>query len=297
MALPAWHSVDIEKWDSEETEEQLGTKEKYWVRDPAGTSWLFKYARVRDGVVRGEDWAEWLAHQLGELIGVPSAEVRPASHGDKRGVLSRSLVAADCRLEHGNELLRRVDPEYDPELSRPNPRYTPEAVRQCLDDVLPPEGRDDLTWCTAFGVWCGYLVLDAWIGGRDRHHENWAAVTSGTQRWLYPSYDHGNCLGFQETDAKRQACVEHPDQLTTWARKGRSHHFAGKPSLVAVAQEALAMANPAVRSYWQERLAAVEHTTLAELVQCVPSVIMSDPARSFCVELLTLNRRRVLDGD
>lgn len=295
--LPNWQPVDVATWDSDETEEQLGTKEKYWVRDPTNTWWLFKYARERNGVVRGEDWAEWLAHQLGELIGVPTVEIQPAAHGDKRGILSRSLVPPDCRLELGNELLRRVDPHYDPELSRPNPRYKPESVRQCLNDLLPPEGHDNLSWCTAFDVWCGYLVLDAWTGGRDRHHENWAAVTGGAHRWLYPSYDHGNCLGFQESDTKRQTCIEHPDQLMTWARKGRSHHFAGKPSLVAVAQEALAMTKPAVRSYWQERLAAVDQTTLLALVQRVPEAIMSGPARSFCVELLTLNRRRVLDGD
>ncbi len=295
--FPAWHPVDVKEWDSDEIEEQLGTKEKYWVRDPAGTSWLFKYARLRDGVVRGEDWAEWVAHRLGELIGVPTVEIRPAWHDDKRGIVSRSLVPPGCRLEHGNELLRRVDPDYDSELSRQNPRYTPEAVRQCLDDVLPPEGSDDLSWCTAFDVWCGYLLLDAWVGGRDRHHENWAAVTGGTQRWLYPSFDHGNCLGFQETEAKRRACIEHPDQLMTWARKGRSHHFAGRPRLVDLAREALAMAEPAARCYWRERLAAVNRTKLVELLQLVPAAIMSDPARSFCVELLTLNQRRVLDGD
>ncbi|GAA2349477.1 hypothetical protein GCM10009854_28850 [Saccharopolyspora halophila] len=295
--FPAWHPVEVKEWDSDETEEQLGTKEKYWVRDPAGTSWLFKYARLRDGVVRGEDWAEWVAHQLGELIGVPTVEVRPALHGDKRGIVSRSLVPSGCRLEHGNELLRRVDPDYDPELSRPNPRYTPEAVRRCLNDVLPPERHDDLSRFTAFDVWCGYLLLDAWIGGRDRHHENWAAVTGGTERWLYLSYDHGNCLGFQEKDSKRRSCVEHPDQLMTWVRKGRSHHFAGQPTLVEIARGALALAEPEARCYWLERLAAVKRIELEALVQRVPASIMSDPARSFCVELLTVNRRRVLDGD
>lgn len=296
MPFPAWHSVDIEQWDSDETEEQLGTKEKYWVRDPDGDSWLFKYARVRDGEVRGEDWAEWLAHQLGVLIGVPTVEIRPASRSEKRGIVSRSVVPPGCRLELGNELLRRVDLDYDPNVRRENHRYTPEAVLRCLDGVLPPEGRD-LDWCTAFDVWCGYLLLDAWVSGRDRHHENWAAVTGEAQRWLYPSYDHGNCLGFQVTGAKRRACVEDPDQLVMWARRGRSHHFAGKPRLVSVAQEALALAAPAARSHWRSRLTAVDRTTLVALVQLVPAEIMSDAARSFCVELLTLNQRRVLDGD
>lgn len=65
VAAPFWAQVDVRHWESAETEESMGTKEKFWVHDPDGHKWLFKYARVRDDVVRGEDWAEWVVHHLG----------------------------------------------------------------------------------------------------------------------------------------------------------------------------------------------------------------------------------------
>jgi len=65
-------------------DEPLGSKEKFWVTDLAGQRWLFKFVRERDGVTRGEDWAECLVHELAQLIGVPTAEVNGRYAGMKR---------------------------------------------------------------------------------------------------------------------------------------------------------------------------------------------------------------------
>lgn len=293
----SWSIVDLADWASAETEEPLGTKDKFWVMDPGGQKWLFKFARVRAGVVRGEDWSEWVVHHLAGLLGVPTVEICPAVSGDKRGVVSKSVVPDGHALIHGNELLSQIDSSYDRTERRENAGYTPGAVHASLSGAQPPLDRQDLDQFTAFDVWAGYTVLDAWVAGRDRHHENWAVISKGRQRWLYPSFDHGNALGFQESDEKRQRCVNDARQLLTWARKGKSHHFAGRPTLVAVAHEALTLATPSAKAYWLDRLGAVDSTSVRDILDAVPDAILSDSGRMFCLRLLEANRGRVLDGD
>jgi hypothetical protein len=200
-------------------------------------------------------------------------------------------------LEHGNELLARVDPTYDIDAARRNQGYTVAAVRMSLDGVGPPPSNHDLEQLSGFDVWTGYVVLDAWVAGRDRHHENWAAVRDLESRWLAPSFDHGNALGFQETDERRAQLTEQPNRLLTWAKRGRSHHFAERPTLVSVAREALDLASPEATTLWRARLDAIEGQPVQELLAKVPSHLLSESSRRFCLGLLQLNRKRVLDGD
>lgn len=286
----SWTRVD-------EEEEPLGTKDKFWVQEGDGTRWLFKFAREKHGLVRGEDWAEWLVHGLANLMGVPSACVRPATSGGRRGIISRSVVTSGQRLEHGNELLARADRAYDIEAARLNERYTVAAVRTSLEGVGAPPSSPDLAEFSGFDVWAGYLVLDAWAAGRDRHHENWGVVPGDEGRWIAPSFDHGNALGFQESDAKRAELGEDPDRLLVWARRGRSHHFQGKPTLVAVAAEALDLATPEAATHWRTRLDLVQADQVQELLEMVPLNLLSVASRRFLLGLLKLNRRRMLDGD
>lgn len=65
--------------------EQLGTKGKFWYRDSSGKRVLFKEGRPGTG----ENWAEKIACEIAELLGLPpgsgktrsvSAVSRPASH-------------------------------------------------------------------------------------------------------------------------------------------------------------------------------------------------------------------------
>jgi hypothetical protein len=306
IALPCschptqWDSADLDNgvWARvDEAEEPLGTKDKFWVQDTDGTRWLFKFARQKHGVVRGEDWAEWLVHGLANLMGVPTACIRPATSSGQRGIISRSVVESDQRLEHGNELLARINPAYDVKAARQNAGYTVDAIRMSLEGVGPPAARDDLKQLSGFDVWASYVVLDAWVAGRDRHHENWAAVRDDEARWLAPSFDHGNALGFQEPDANKADLAEHPDRLLTWAKRGRSHHFAGRPTLVAVAREALDLASPEAATLWQARLEGIQEPSVRQLLNRVPTDLLSVSSRRFCLNLLQLNRRRVLDGD
>lgn len=284
---------------AELADEQLGTKEKFWVSlGSDDAQWLFKYARTSGAAVRGEDWAEWLVHAIGGELGVPTAKISPAVCGGRRGILSRSVVdqAADERLVHGNSLLSGVDPAYDIAEKRENSRYTVSTVRDALRQVAAPREFGGPSAMSGFDVWAGYLVLDALVAGRDRHHENWAVIRRGADLRLAPSFDHGNALGFQETDAKLTRLNGDSSAADAWLRHGTSHYFAGKPLLTDLAFEALNLSSSVARRHWLGVLEAFTPGTLVPTLNMVPPEIMSDQARTFVLTILMRNLERLRDG-
>ena len=295
-----WRTVDVGDWVTRAgrvQDEPLGTKEKFWVDAPDGVRWLFKAARSNSGRIVGEDWAEWLVCRLANLIGVPAAVVEPAEHNGRRGIVSRSVLRPGGRLEHGNELLSQADVDFDGSLQRYNDRYTVALVQVALEGSGPPSGWTELAGQTAFDVWAGYLLLDAWAAGRDRHPRNWAVEELARDRTLAPSFDHGNALGFQEPAERHAELAADPVALDRWARRGVSPHFLGKPRLTVLAAAAADASAATAGRYWRGRLEAVADREVAELLQAVPTSILSEGGRNFCQALLDLNRRRVLDGD
>ena len=279
----------------ETADEPMGTKEKFWVRSPDGREVLFKFARVRHGRTLGEDWVEWVVHQLASLLSIPTAVAVPALHMGRRGVLSLSVLAPGEQLIHGNELLVRSDPTYDPETSRRNPGYTVKAVFEALRGIdAPMECVPPIR--TAFDAWAGYLMLDAWVAGRDRHHENWAALEHAGELRLAPSFDHGNALGFQEPEDKVEVLARNAERLRAWAARGRSPHFDGKPGLVDLALEALDMTDGEVRGYWRNALVGISDRDIESVLTDVPAAYLSDAGRTFRLKLLRLNRERLVHG-
>ncbi|MEK6804803.1 MAG: hypothetical protein AABZ34_19415 [Nitrospirota bacterium] len=56
--------------------EEMGSKRKGWVQVASDSErWLFKYARLSNGQVTGEHWAEKVAAEVAELFHVPHARV------------------------------------------------------------------------------------------------------------------------------------------------------------------------------------------------------------------------------
>lgn len=66
------------------------------------------------------------------------------------------------------------------------------------------------------------------------------------------------------------------------------------PTLVHLAKDALSMTDPQVSAYWRDRVAQLPADSWEPLADEVP--VLSVPSRTFIVELLEVNRRRVLDG-
>lgn len=246
-----------------ENREPLGSKRKLWFRDVAGERprLLFKYNRPGTG----EDWSEKIAAELAGLLGLPHAAVELATFDGAPGAALVDFTDnEELSLVHGNELLEFVNRAYPAQQRYGAVRHTPAAIVKLLGHlrvktapVVPaPTGVED-----AFGVFIGYLLLDAWIGNTDRHHENWGVLWRRKEPLrLAPSFDHASSLGRELTDAARTAPgnPRHGTTIERYARRARSALYASdgsgrQLSTVEAFHEAAAF-RPKAAEGWLDRL-------------------------------------------
>lgn len=146
--------------DAPEFPEQLGTKEKYWLRIE-GQRYLLKIGRPGTG----ENWAEKIASELADLLGLPHAYYDLAIWKGCRGVLSPLVVPETGRLIMGNELLAVIHTGY-PKLEVRRVRdHTLNRIHALLrNDVIghPPDWTSPSDKiANAYDLFLGYLLLDA----------------------------------------------------------------------------------------------------------------------------------------
>ena len=293
-----------------ESLEQLGTKRKYWFTDDQNRRVLFK-AEERG---TGEDWAEKLACELAELLGLPHVHYELAEEQEKQGNSKPGVVCANCApppwsLIMGNELLLARDPAHPSDSGRKYKvrEHTVEAVAEVVSKLeLPPEPwRAVLSpgITSALDVFVGYVMLDAWIANQDRHHQNWAALDDGKSRYLCPTFDHAASLARNLNDTERQERLNTRDgnrQIPAFVRKARSAFYAqptdAKPLGTYEAWRAFAALSPSAETTWLERLRAIGEDDVARLVAEVPAGRMSAVCREFTQRLLQENKKRLLEG-
>ena len=190
--------------DAPEVTESLGTKSKFWYDS---SRYLFKAVRSA-----GEDWAEKVAAEAAEKIGLPHAEydlaVWRSSNGPIDGVRSRNFVPSNAIQILGNELLSQLDADFSGGVTRyRQSTHTIARVVRAFEQYAPALPRDWIPpdWVgTAFDVFLGYLLLDVLVGNTDRHHENWGLVqTVIGERHLAPTFDHASSLGCHLQDGVR----------------------------------------------------------------------------------------------
>ena len=302
MADDQFPILDVSGW-TVAVNETVGVEAKYWVEEPgADMRWLFKSVTVKEGHVHGEDWAERAVAGLATMLGVPCARVELAVRCEQNGCISADLRPPGQELQHGQLLLEeRKAPGYSHGTGKVHPGHTVENIRLVLEDALPPPGFEPGFEASAYDVFVGYLMLDAWVANRDRHDNNWAVLrsvtASGGPLRLCGSYDHASSLGFNLTEERLLVVLQN---VTAWCGRGTAWRFdpgAGTqkvPTLVELAVKALQAASPEARQYWPERLAQVDHELVLALLGSVPR--MSDLARTFAGKVLDVNRRRVLDA-
>jgi hypothetical protein len=298
--------------DAAEAPEQMGTKRKFWFRDPDRGLCLFKLARPETG----EDWSEKVACEVAGLLGLPHARYEMAEWKGEPGSLSVSILAEGEALIHGNELIAELTNEY------PDPEATPRArnLGHTLSLVLrtleesgagPPAGTHLPSGVTtAVDVFTGYLLLDALIGNTDRHHENWAVVQKygfeplqpGLYPRLAPTYDHASCLGRNEPDAKREERLRTRDKgnsVEAYADRCASALYLDasdrKPLRTIDAFRHAGELRPQAAAAWLARLRAVGEAELADVLARVPRARCSDVAKEFAMRIVVRNRARLLD--
>ena len=275
--------------------ESMGTKEKFWYQrpDPDGSFWLFKYPRRSSG----EHWAEKIAAELAGFLEIPCAQVELAVFQDEKGSTGKSFISGNQDIFHGNHILARYVPGYNPDAKRfEQTKHTLENIWLGLEQFfIDYEGIE-----AAKLRFAEFLVLDAIIGNTDRHHENWGVVRrrdgSKSVEYLAPSFDHASSLGRELLDARREYLLAN-DPAQRYFEKGKggiywseSDKYGSLPwEIVRCAyQEYPDLLTPAL-----SKMDRLEDSALAEAVETVPAAWMSGVARRFALAMLRYNCQKL----
>ncbi|RUR80778.1 hypothetical protein ACF3DV_05415 [Chlorogloeopsis fritschii PCC 9212] len=151
---------------------------------------------------------------------------------------------------------------------------------------------------TAVEVFVGYLLLDAWIGNGDRHHESWGFVrnkptfTSGETVHLAPTYDHASSLGRDLSDEQRQK-----RSVEAYANKCFSAFYSSvddkKPLKTFDLFYQVAHAYPQAAHIWLERLESVSRANILTIFSRIPNTHISSIAAEFAQKILEFNQYRL----
>ncbi len=281
----------------------MGTKPKFWF-SRNGAMWLFKATRPG----QGEHWAEVLASKLADMLGLPHAAYELASWRGSRGVITPRFTLEGFDLVHGNELLAERDPEYPLDGARfiRTQAHTIDAVRAVIGDKhvrmplnwTPPSGVQ-----SAADVFGGYLLLDAWIGNTDRHHENWGLVVGTDARYLAPTFDHASSLGAHETDANKAKRLTTRDpgfSVAAYVRRPRVrsalYRQTGDPQPLGLVEAFSEWARNARCDSWLDRLADLTHAEILAVAMQFASPAASGPSLEFAQAILMANRQLILEA-
>lgn len=315
--LEAFDVIDLATWTRGENEPG-GDEEKRWFRAPEGADrdghWLFKPRRIKtlelskerrrrgdapDRLIRGEDWAEKISYELARLIDLPAARtelatvVRLETSERVLGSMSQDMRPVRWSWTPGAALLAELDDNFDAASCE---GHTLAAIHRALDGLDGPVGTPYEAW-PAFDVFAGYMVLDALIANTDRHAHNWGVLQNPTTGaiCLGPSFDHGSALASGNGDPDRERLVT-TNQVRRWCERGRTKRFdGGTPTgLIDVAQHALAQASVHARHHWIDKLTDIDARLCDDVVKATPN--LSDPTRTFLIEALATNRKRLCDA-
>ncbi|MBR8835345.1 MAG: HipA-like protein [Stigonema ocellatum SAG 48.90 = DSM 106950] len=279
--------------------ETLGSKYKFWFYYEELGRCLYKQSRAN----LGEDWAEKVASELCELLGLPHAVYELAStwSGD-RGVVSPNFLPPGGTLVHGNELLASIVPNYRAFGTYGISQHTIDIVLRVIAgesvnlpiDWTPPSGIQ-----RAVDVFVGYLLLDAWIGNGDRHHENWGIVrmktasTSEETEHLAPTYDHASSLGRDLCDSQRQK-----RSVPAYVNKCFSAFYSSvddrKTLKTFDAFSLVANRYPKAACVWLAQLENISKANILDIFNRISRSRISPEASNFAQSILELNKYRLL---
>ena len=282
--------------------EDMGTKEKFWYRNPTTASdWLFKFPESDD---TGQHWAEKIAAELAALLEISHAKVElaeyqgsrihraeadRAKHAGNQGSATELFTGDDQVLVHGNEMLLPIVEGHNTLAKSVHATHTLSNIWGAIDYVFAEPGNRR----TAKLCFAEYLVLDALIGNTDRHYENWGVLRTDTGDnstvSLAPSFDHGSSLGRELLDERRNRLlmedrvgkyVEKGHGAIYWSEKGRRG-----PSPLELVRRGTCKHPDFFRPALMQ-LENLDEENLRGLVNRVPEDWMTPSAQEFAIELL-----------
>ena len=275
--------------------EQLGSKPKFWFKWQ-GENWLFKEARANTG----EDWAEKVASEIAQLLGLPTHHTELAIWEGKRGCAVKSFLGSDqAVLVHGNELLGGLIVGYDKEKERGQADHTFDNIVRVIEGLF----RADKARRLVASYMVGYLVFDALVGNTDRHHQNWGVLLERKQvadrpvgfvLQLAPTFDHASSLGRELTDEARERHLLE-GTMERYILKARGGIFADATAKHAMSPMALArmlaQRYPDFFRPWQARVSNLSDQTCHDLVHRIPDERISTLGRAFAIAFVSNSRK------
>jgi hypothetical protein len=281
---------------SQAQEEVMGTRAKFWFDHPQLERCLFKYIRPNTG----EDWSEKIAFELCQLLDLPSARYELGETADgNRGVIGVYFLEKSETLVHGNEVLSGMNPNYRTLAKYKAYQHTIGSVMEAIQENsvgFPPSWTVPHSFTDARDLFVGYLLLDAWIGNGDRHHENWGFVrpqNSQASIYLAPTYDHASCLGRELSDAKRQN-----QPVESYVNRCESAFYLNendsKPLKTLELFEYTVSQYPQASQEWLSRLEEISDQQINLILQAFPADRLSEVASDFVKKILLTNKERLL---
>ncbi|WP_293077859.1 HipA domain-containing protein [Okeania sp. SIO3B5] len=136
---------------------------------------------------------------------------------------------------------------------------------------------------TAIETFVGYLLLDAWIGNTDRHHENWGFIMNDSVS-LAPTFDHASSLGRELLDSEKQKKINN-QVVKNYAAKSRSAMYDKigdkKAMLTLDLFEKAAQEYPKAGLIWLQNLANISEEDTLSLFERIPKNCISEISIEF----------------
>lgn len=187
--------VDFNTWNVYDgSSEGSGRSEKVWLISDTGEIGLFKYPKIdpTDLKETTEHISEHLAHQLGKVLGVPTAKVEIGFRDGRIGSMSYLVPQNNEALVEGINFISGRYPQYNAETMQDEESGT----YYCIDQIF-----DSVPKVVPNKIWIEMMLFDFLIGNADRHQSNWALLMSvsvkdkvSIQLSQCPLYDNGSSL-------------------------------------------------------------------------------------------------------
>ena len=299
--------IDISDQDIDNIE-QMGTKSKFWYTDSkTKEEFLFKSIHTEDGngnpvERKGEDWAEKIACEIASKLNIPHAHYDLATYQGQRGIRSKNFTNKGDNLFFGNQLIEEITSKIKIPLESGQKSQKIERIIVILQRIIknpPPNWQPTKNITTAIDVFLGYLMLDTVISNQDRHNENWAMlIKKDNSVHLSPSFDHAASLGRNESEEEmheRLTTNNKERKVPHYVKRCKSYFYNDDKRLKTL--DAFIMFSyfrPKAALEWLSKLEQFNCHEVKNIINKIPSEIMTDTAKDFCLSIILANRERIL---
>lgn len=195
MVEKVFEVINFDSWKVfDGASEGSGRSEKIWLISDTGEIGLFKYPKIdpQDQKETTEHISEHLAHQLGNILKVPTAKVDIGMRDGRIGSMSYLVRKDNEALAEGIYFMSGVYPGYNAETMRDEKS----GLYYCIEHIF-----DSVPSVVPNRIWIQMMLFDFLIGNADRHQSNWALLLTfeakegiNIQVRQCPLYDNGSSL-------------------------------------------------------------------------------------------------------